>query len=147
LIEIIPLALRSHNYLSNLFSISARFSVPVPCQIGLKWFLFFSCLSSLIMDSFDRRILNVLQESKPLDFAQPLKAVGFSHNTLRSRLAGLERQGMIVKTNNFRKGPGRAVLVYTPPREIKRRVSLTLTNPSTTKKEEPDVRPKTALKS
>jgi predicted ArsR family transcriptional regulator len=84
------------------------------------------------MDPFDRRILTVLQESKPLDFAQLVRAVGFSHNTLRSHLARLERQGMITKTKNLKKGPGRPVLVYTVPPEIREQVSLTLTESSTT---------------
>ena len=84
------------------------------------------------MDSFDMRILSVLKESKPLDFAQLVVAVGFSHNTLRSHLAGLERRGMVVKAKDLRKGPGRPVFVYTLPPEIRHRVSLTLTDPSTT---------------
>jgi hypothetical protein len=39
---------------------------------------------------------------------------------------------MIAKAKNLRKGPGRPVLVYTLPPEIKHRVNLTLTDPSTT---------------
>ena len=84
------------------------------------------------MDSFDSRILTVLKESKPLNIAQLVEAVGFSHNTLRSHLASLERRGMVAKAKTLRKGPGRPVLVYTLPPEIRQQVSLTLTDPSTT---------------
>jgi len=49
------------------------------------------------MDSFDKRILSVLMDGKLRDFRQLLKDVGFSHNTLRTRLASLERQGFIVE--------------------------------------------------
>ena len=105
---------------------------PAHCQIGLKWFLFFFCLFSSITDSFDRRILSVLKESKPLDFAQLVREVGFSHNTCRLHLASLERQGMIAKAKALKKSPGRPVFVYTLPPEIKQRVGLTLTDPSVT---------------
>jgi predicted ArsR family transcriptional regulator len=84
------------------------------------------------MDPFNRRVLSVLKESKPLDFAQLVVEVGFSHNTLRSHLASLERQGMIAKAKALKKGPGRPVFVYTLPPEIKQRVGLTLTDSSTT---------------
>jgi DNA-binding transcriptional ArsR family regulator len=84
------------------------------------------------MDPFDARILSVLKESKPLDFVQLVRAVGFSHNTVRSHLARLERQGMIAKGKFLEKGRGRPVLVYSLPPEIKQRVSLTLTDPSIT---------------
>ena len=80
------------------------------------------------MDPFDSRILSVLKESNGLDFAQLLSAVGFSHNTLRLHLTRLERQGMITKAENLRKGPGRPVLVYSLPPDIRQQVSLTLTD-------------------
>jgi predicted ArsR family transcriptional regulator len=84
------------------------------------------------MDPFDKHILSVLKENKPLGFAQLVREVGFSHNTLRSHLASLEHQDMIAKAETLKKGPGRPVFVYTMPPEIKQRVSLTLTDPSTT---------------
>jgi predicted ArsR family transcriptional regulator len=64
------------------------------------------------MDPFDRRILSVLKESRPLDFEQLVVEVGFSHNTLRSHLANLEHQGMIANAKTLNKGPKRPVFVY-----------------------------------
>ncbi len=45
------------------------------------------------MDSFDRQILTVLKDGKPRDFQQLLREAGFSHNTLKLRLASV-RQGV-----------------------------------------------------
>jgi len=84
------------------------------------------------MDSFDRRILSVLRDGKPRDFQQLLKEVGFSHNTLRLHLAGLERQSFIVKSKKAKKGRGRPGFIYSLPPEIRNRVALTITKPYTT---------------
>jgi predicted transcriptional regulator len=84
------------------------------------------------MDSFDEKILTILRNSESLGFRQLLQEVGFSHNTLRLHIAKLKRQGMIVQTEKTRNGPGRPVLTYSLPPEIKQRVTLTLTDPSTT---------------
>lgn len=84
------------------------------------------------MDSFDERILTELKNSESLNFKQLLGAVEFSHNTLRVHIAQLMRQGMIVQTKKTTNGPGRPVLVYSLPPEMKRRVALTLTDPYTT---------------
>ena len=84
------------------------------------------------MDSFDERILTSLKNSNSLNFKQLLSAVEFSHNTLRAHIAQLMRQGMIVQTKKTKNGPGRPVLLYSLPPEMKRRVALTLTDPYTT---------------
>jgi len=84
------------------------------------------------MDSFDKQILAVLKDGKSLEFRQILQGVGFSHNTLRLHLARLKHQGMIVQAENPKNGPGRPVLTYSLPPEMKHRVALTLTDPYTT---------------
>jgi predicted transcriptional regulator len=115
---------------------AARFvlprSAPGCCQIGLKWFLSFFCHYRSNMDSFDRQILTSLKNGESLDFRQLLQEVGFSHNTLRLHIAKLKRQGMIVQTEKTGNSPGRPVLIYSLPPEIKQRVALTLTDPYTT---------------
>jgi predicted ArsR family transcriptional regulator len=83
------------------------------------------------MDSFDRQILAVLKDGEPRDFQQLLREAGFSHNTLKLRLVGLERQGFILKAKKRRESPGRPGFTYSLPPEIKHRVSLTLTDPYT----------------
>ena len=70
------------------------------------------------MDSFDERILTELKNSESLNFKQLLRAVEFSHNTLRVHIAQLMRQGMIVQTKKTTNGPGRPVLAYSLPPEI-----------------------------
>jgi len=84
------------------------------------------------MDSFDRRILAVLKNCESLEFKQLLQEAGFSHNTLRLHIARLKRQGMIVQAEKTRNGPGRPILTYSLPPEIKQKVALTLTEPYTT---------------
>jgi DNA-binding Lrp family transcriptional regulator len=83
------------------------------------------------MDSFDRQILTVLKDGKPRDFQQLLREAGFSHNTLKLRVVGLERQGFILKAKKRRESPGRPGFTYSLPPDIKHRVSLTLTDPYT----------------
>jgi len=83
------------------------------------------------MDSFDRQILTVLEDGKPRDFQQLLREAGFSHNTLKLRLVGLERQGFVLKAKKPRESPGRPGFTYSLPPDIKHRVSLTLTDPYT----------------
>jgi DNA-binding Lrp family transcriptional regulator len=83
------------------------------------------------MDSFDRQILTVLKDGKPRDFKQLLREAGFSHNTLKLRLVGLEHQGFILKTEKRRESPGRPSFTYYLSPDIKHRVSLTLTDPYT----------------
>ena len=84
------------------------------------------------MDSFDKRILAVLKNCESLEFKQLLQEAGFSHNTLRLHIARLKRQGMIVQAEKTRNGPGRPILTYSLPPEIKQKVALTLTDPHTT---------------
>jgi len=81
------------------------------------------------MGSFDRLILAVLKNGESLEFKQLLQEVGFSHNTLRLHIVKLKRQGMIVQAQKTKNGPGRPILTYLLPPEIKRQVALTLTNP------------------
>jgi len=81
------------------------------------------------MDSFDRRILAVLKDGKPREFQQLLREVRFSHNTLRRHLARLERQGLIVRDESLKKGPGRPKLVFSLPPRLRRHITLTLTKP------------------
>jgi predicted ArsR family transcriptional regulator len=76
------------------------------------------------MDSFGETISSSLKNSEQLNFNLLLGAVVFSHNTLRAHIAQLMRQGMIIKTKKTKNGPGRPVLVYSLPSEIKRRVAL-----------------------
>jgi predicted ArsR family transcriptional regulator len=83
------------------------------------------------MDSFDKRILTLLKNGGALEFKQLLQEVGFSHNTLRLHIARLKRQGMIVEAEKTRNGPGRPVLTYSLPPEIKQEVALTLIDPYT----------------
>jgi len=71
-------------------------------------------------------------DGKLRDFRQLLRDVGFSHNTLRMHLAGLERQGFIVKEKKPIKRRGRPVFIYSLPTEIRHRVTLTITEPQTT---------------
>jgi predicted transcriptional regulator len=85
-----------------------------------------------VMDSFDRRILSVLKGRKPRDFRQVLGDVGFSHNTLRTRLANLERQGFIVKDKKPIKRRGRPVSIYSIAPEMRHKVTLTITEPQAT---------------
>jgi len=80
------------------------------------------------MDSFDRQILRVLEDGKPRNFQQLLREAGFSHNTLKLRLVGLERQGFVLKTKKPRDSPGRPGFAYSLPPDIKHRVALTLTD-------------------
>jgi DNA-binding HxlR family transcriptional regulator len=61
------------------------------------------------MDSFDRGILSVLGDGKLRNFGQLLMDAGFSHNTLRTHLSSLERQGFIVKDKKPIKRRGRPV--------------------------------------
>jgi predicted ArsR family transcriptional regulator len=84
------------------------------------------------MDSFDKRILSVLRDGRPRDFRQLLKDASFSHNTLRTHLANLERQGFIVKDKKPIKRRGRPVFVYSLPPKIRHKVALTITEPQTT---------------
>ena len=81
------------------------------------------------MDYFDRQILAVLEDSESLYFDQILKRVQFSHNTLRQHLTKLKNQGMILQSEKPRSGPGRPILTYSLPPNMKRRVSLTLEDP------------------
>jgi predicted ArsR family transcriptional regulator len=83
------------------------------------------------MDYFDKRILAVLKNGESLEFKKLLSEVGFSHNTMRLHIAKLKRQGMIVQADKTRNGPGRPILTYSLPPEIKQRVALTLTDPYT----------------
>ena len=83
------------------------------------------------MDSFDRRILAVLKNGESFEFKQLLTEVGFSHNTLRLHIAKLKLQGMIVVDEKTRNCPGRPILTYSLPPEIKQKVALTLTDPYT----------------
>jgi predicted ArsR family transcriptional regulator len=83
------------------------------------------------MDSFDKQILAVLKNGESLEFKQLLQEVGFSHNTLRLHIAKLKRQGMIAQAEKTKNSPGRPILTYSLPPEIKHRVALTLTDPYT----------------
>jgi predicted ArsR family transcriptional regulator len=84
------------------------------------------------MDSFDERILTSSKNSESLNFKQLLGAVEFSHNTQRAHISQLMHQGIIVQTKKTKNSPGRPILVYSLPPEMKRRVALTLTDPCTT---------------
>jgi DNA-binding transcriptional ArsR family regulator len=83
------------------------------------------------MDSFDKRILSVLRDGRPRDFRQLLMDAGFSHNTLRTHLAILERQGFIVKDKRPIKRRGRPVFLYTLPPKISHKIALTIKEPQT----------------
>jgi len=84
------------------------------------------------MDSFDKRILSVLRDGRPRDFRQLLMDADFSHNTLRTHLASLERQGFIVKDKKPIKRQGRPVFVYSLPPKISHKIALTIKEPQTT---------------
>jgi len=84
------------------------------------------------MDSFDKRILSVLRDGRPRDFRQLLRDAGFSHNTLRTHLASLERQGFIVKDKKPIKRRGRPVFLYSLPPKISHKIALTIKEPQTT---------------
>ena len=86
----------------------------------------------LAMDLFDRQILAVLRDGKPMEFEKLLQEVGFSHNTLRLHLSRLERQGIIVKAKKPKKGPGRPSFTYSLPPKLRHRIDLTITEPYTT---------------
>ena len=81
------------------------------------------------MDFFDRRILVVLKNDKPVKFQQLLRDAGFSHNTLRGHLTRLERQGLVVKEKKPQKVPGRPRFTYHIPSRLKRQVILSLEDP------------------
>lgn len=83
------------------------------------------------MDSFDRRILATLKNGESFEFKQLLAEVGFSHNTLRLHVAKLKLQGIIVVAEKTMNCPGRPILTYSLPPEIKQKVALTLTDPYT----------------
>jgi predicted transcriptional regulator len=80
------------------------------------------------MDSFDKRILSVLRDGRPRDFRQLLRDADFSHNTLRTHLASLERQGFIIKEKKPIKRQGRPVFVY----RARHKIALTIKEPQTT---------------
>jgi predicted ArsR family transcriptional regulator len=84
------------------------------------------------MDSFDKQILNILTDGRPRDFRQLLRDAGFSHNTLRTHLAILERQGFIAKDKKPIKRRGRPVFVYFLPPKISHKIALTIKEPQTT---------------
>ena len=84
------------------------------------------------MDAFDRLILAVLKNGESLEFKQLLSEVGFSHNTLRLHIVKLKHQGIIIQAEKTKNGPGRPILTYSLPPEIKQKVALTLTEPYTT---------------
>jgi predicted transcriptional regulator len=64
-----------------------------------------------------------------LGFQQLLGDAGFSHNTLRTHLASLERQGLIVKDKKPIKRRGKPVFAYSPLPKIRHKVALTITEP------------------
>jgi len=74
----------------------------------------------------------VLKNGESLQYRQIPTEVGFSHNTLRLHIAKLKRQGMIVQAEKTRNGPGRPILTYSLPPEMKQKVALTITDPHTT---------------
>jgi len=76
--------------------------------------------------------LAVLKDGRSVDFHQILQKVTFSHNTLRLHLASLEREGMIVKAEKARNGPGRPGFTYALPPNIRQRVDLVVREPQTT---------------
>jgi predicted ArsR family transcriptional regulator len=59
-----------------------------------------------------------------LEFEGLLQEVGFSHNTLRRRLASLERQRLILKAKKPQEGPGRPIFTYSLPPKLKAKVAL-----------------------
>ena len=74
----------------------------------------------------------MLKNGESLQYRQIPTEVGFSHNTLRLHIAKLKRQGMIVQAEKTRNGPGRPILTYSLPPEMKQKVALTITDPHTT---------------
>ena len=81
------------------------------------------------MDHFDKRILAVLKNSEAVDFKQLLQESGFSHNTLRLHIAKLKSQGMVIQTEKTKKAPGRPILTYSLPPELKQEFTLATTHP------------------
>ena len=84
------------------------------------------------MDLFDKQVLAVLKDGKSADFHQILREVGFSHNTLRQRLASLEHQGVIARAKTPKNGPGRPGFIYTLPPKMRHQVDLIITEPTIT---------------
>jgi hypothetical protein len=83
------------------------------------------------MNSFDRQILAVMKDGRSVGFHQILQKVTFSHNTLRLRLASLEREGMIVRAETAKNSLGRPSFTYALPPCIRQRVDLVVTEPRT----------------
>jgi hypothetical protein len=64
------------------------------------------------MDSSGETISSSLKNCEQLNFNLLLRKVVFSHNILRAHIVQLMCQGMIIKTEKTKNGPGRPVLVY-----------------------------------
>jgi DNA-binding transcriptional ArsR family regulator len=64
------------------------------------------------MDEFDEVLLAVLIDGKPRTFHQLLKAVDFSHNTLRLHLDQLVDQLLVKREKIPKTGRGRPVYTY-----------------------------------
>jgi len=64
------------------------------------------------MDEFDEVLLAVLIDGKPRTFHQLLKAVDFSHNTLRLHLDQLVDQLLVKREKIPKTGRGNCFLVY-----------------------------------
>jgi predicted transcriptional regulator len=67
------------------------------------------------MDPFDDSILNLFRDGKPREFQQILTEIRLSHNTLRLHLDKLAERGLINKSKQPSKGPGRPKIVYSTP--------------------------------
>jgi hypothetical protein len=71
-------------------------------EIGVKWFLFFSCLFMSNMGLFDRQILAVLTDGKSRELRQILQEAGFSHTQT-------PKKGINTIFDHFRDKPARAL--------------------------------------
>jgi predicted ArsR family transcriptional regulator len=66
------------------------------------------------MNSFDERILAVLNDGKPRFFTQLLNEAGFYHNTLKLHIARLIAEGFVVKEKTRSAGRGRPKFLLLP---------------------------------
>ena len=82
------------------------------------------------MDYFDDSILNLFRDGKPREFQQILTEVKFSHNTLRLHLDKLAERGLINKSKQPSKSPGRPKITYSTPISALKPSTVPL-NPST----------------
>ena len=83
------------------------------------------------MDVFDERILSILEEGEPRLFTQLLDEAGFSHNTLKLHLKKLSKEGVVAREKSHSKGRGRPKFTYVIPSELRKQVSVALSDLST----------------